>query len=327
MKKIKGFTLAEVLITVGVIGIVTSLTLPLINKFKPDPTKVEYLKTHDMLVKTANKIAHNRAYYPILGETTNNGTKYIVDYTNYPLANTSNVVVAGATITDGNNKFARVFENYTGLICTNCSNNTYTPYNGHTMFTTKNNVKLHMTTNAQFDKTGINESVYKTYITAVINDKEFSFILTADGKVQAVDEEGFKYLKTRSQWKLMNYSRIEASIEEPNGKFKLKTEEADRIYTPPTDNEDNGDDGDDGSNGNGNGNGNGAGRDYEDGEIMENQNKKCGDIEPGCPVHQVCCGGACYDQWNIPKYYIGASCGFKDANGNTAYVTHDTNIH
>ena len=127
---------------------------------------------------------------------------------------------------------------------------------------------------------------------------------------------------------VIDYSKVlhwQNILPEDFGKFKLKTEEADRIYTPPTDNEDDGDDGDDGSKGGG-GDG-GSGREYEDGETMDNFNKKCGDIEPGCPAHQVCCGGACYDQWNIPKYYIGASCGFKDANGNTAYVTHDTNIH
>ena len=142
MKKIKGFTLAEVLVTVGIIGIVAAITLPLINRFSPDATKVQYLKTYDMLVKTMNKIANNKIYYP---ETVSDGYKY--SYIEYPLVNTSKITINKKDITAGTNKIARVFSDYTGLACTGCENNNYSSsYPGTPMFTTKDNVGLYITT-------------------------------------------------------------------------------------------------------------------------------------------------------------------------------------
>lgn len=142
MKKIKGFTLAEVLVTVGIIGIVAAITLPLINRFSPDATKVQYLKTYDMLVKTMNKIANNKIYYP---ETVSDGYNY--SYIEYPLVNTSKITINKKEITAGTNKIARVFSDYTGLACTGCENNNYSSsYPGTPMFTTKDNVGLYITT-------------------------------------------------------------------------------------------------------------------------------------------------------------------------------------
>ena len=40
-----GYTLAEVLIAIAIVGIVAGLLLPLANKFKPDTDKMMFLKT------------------------------------------------------------------------------------------------------------------------------------------------------------------------------------------------------------------------------------------------------------------------------------------
>ena len=48
----KGFTLAEALIALGIVGIVAALALPMFNKTKPDSVKVAYLKTYDSIVTT-----------------------------------------------------------------------------------------------------------------------------------------------------------------------------------------------------------------------------------------------------------------------------------
>ena len=49
--KNKAFTLAEILVTLGIIGIVVAVTLPLVNKAKPDNTKIMFLKTYQEMVK------------------------------------------------------------------------------------------------------------------------------------------------------------------------------------------------------------------------------------------------------------------------------------
>ena len=213
MKKIKGFTLAEVLVTVGIIGIVAAITLPLINRFSPDATKVQYLKTYDMLVKTMNEIANNRIYYP---ETSSNNFNY--NYIEYPLVNTSKITINKKDISAGNNKIARVFSDYTGLACTSCESNNYvSSYPGSPMFTTKDNVGIYITTYKEQKTEGIgsnnifiltNNFVYKTDIYADIDGTVFKFILTADGKVQPADDIGNKYLETRNSWKNINYSKI-----------------------------------------------------------------------------------------------------------------------
>ena len=44
MKKASGFTLAEVLIALGIVGIIGALVVPMTNKFRPDVMKIKYLK-------------------------------------------------------------------------------------------------------------------------------------------------------------------------------------------------------------------------------------------------------------------------------------------
>ena len=43
MKKKFGYTLAEVLIALGIVGFISAIMLPMINKVKPDPIKVTYI--------------------------------------------------------------------------------------------------------------------------------------------------------------------------------------------------------------------------------------------------------------------------------------------
>ena len=45
-----GFTLAEALIALGIVGVIAAIALPMANKMKPDPIKVTYLKTYDAIV-------------------------------------------------------------------------------------------------------------------------------------------------------------------------------------------------------------------------------------------------------------------------------------
>ena len=76
--KNKAFTLAEILVTLGIIGIVVAITLPLVNKAKPDNTKIMFLKTYQEMVKAIQESAYNTAIYQPTYEYEKNGDVYMI---------------------------------------------------------------------------------------------------------------------------------------------------------------------------------------------------------------------------------------------------------
>lgn len=82
MMKKQGFTLAEALVTLGVIGVVAALILPAVNSMRPDQNKVLYLKAHDALGYALSNIASNSKLFPAHIQQEN------VSVASYPLLNT-----------------------------------------------------------------------------------------------------------------------------------------------------------------------------------------------------------------------------------------------
>lgn len=65
-KKEKGFTLAEILITLGVIGVVAALTLPsLVNKFKVKQLQTAFMRTSSIIQSVLNDTAVEFGYATI----------------------------------------------------------------------------------------------------------------------------------------------------------------------------------------------------------------------------------------------------------------------
>ena len=81
MKK-QGFTLAEALVTLGVIGVVAALILPAVNSMRPDQNKVLYLKAHDALGYALSGIASNSKLFPAYIQ------EQKIPCSSYPLINT-----------------------------------------------------------------------------------------------------------------------------------------------------------------------------------------------------------------------------------------------
>ena len=215
MKK-NGYTLAEVLVTLGVIGLVAAITGPLITKFTPDAEKVAYLKTYDMLSKTINEITRNQTFYPSIFKAENG---YFVNFTNVPLINLDQVKINGTNI-DGYNKIAKLFGYYTGLKkleeVKNISDTYQSEYNNNPDFITKNGAAILMTT--LVDEPSENVMIYQTDVYVDINGIEkgkncfydsttcvkpdiFKFVITPAGEVFPADAMGNGYLKTRKSWK------------------------------------------------------------------------------------------------------------------------------
>lgn len=62
MKK-KGFTLAEVLIAVGIIGVMSAIMASAFNQAKPDKTKMMYLKAYDSLSEAVSIMANDSSLF------------------------------------------------------------------------------------------------------------------------------------------------------------------------------------------------------------------------------------------------------------------------
>ena len=85
MKK-KAFTLAEVLIALGILGIIAAVAVPAISQIIPDKNKAMYLRSYNALMNKTKEIAYDTSIYGPYYEDSN-GNRYDVSY--YPLINTS----------------------------------------------------------------------------------------------------------------------------------------------------------------------------------------------------------------------------------------------
>ena len=61
----QGYTLAEILVAVGIVGVIAALMLPIFNKVQPDQEKAVYLKTYRALNSAITAIAADKEIYPI----------------------------------------------------------------------------------------------------------------------------------------------------------------------------------------------------------------------------------------------------------------------
>jgi prepilin-type N-terminal cleavage/methylation domain-containing protein len=234
MKK-NGFTLAETVITMAVIGVVAAISLPLINSFRIDENKVLFLRAYDAIVEATQMIISNSEMYPPIGsgdqvlqdngEQEENPETY--DFSRHPLLNIKHVytlenvkignvtknVYCGGSGTNGMNKFSKLLAYALGIPGTNI--------NDPIKITLKNGVGLKLSEDAA------GKFMYLTEIKMDVNDRVFSedntgkdnkdcrydetkcphpdqFLLyvTADGQVHAIDPMAQYYLKTRSNLRL-----------------------------------------------------------------------------------------------------------------------------
>ena len=70
MKK-SGFTLAEVLISLCIVGILAAIMMPMVNKYRPDENKVRFLQMYHTLGETIPAIANSQKAYPIVDGSLN----------------------------------------------------------------------------------------------------------------------------------------------------------------------------------------------------------------------------------------------------------------
>lgn len=210
MKK-NGYTLAEMLITLGVIGLVAALCAPLVSKFKPDEVKVRYLKTYDAVVDATTLIASNEKIYPAVYQET-------WDCSTYPLMNIGKVTLDDGKEFEGDNKFARVLAYAMGVddsdvnvsddyiqesnITSHFSNPTFVAKDGTTFIVTtdrslKTNGSGTYQTDIYFDVDGVDKGS-NCYGSTCKSPDRFKLSVKADGSIVPQDKVGAGYLAKRS---------------------------------------------------------------------------------------------------------------------------------
>lgn len=228
--KRRAYTLAEVLIALGIVGILAAIMVPLVNKFKPDTAKSLYLKTYDALALSVDQMANNETFY--LEDDGN------YNYSKYPFLNLRGFRFNdGTQVAGGRNKFCRVLSTNLNIMedVQNIISNT--PINGviacqdaykkyenagdfQKAFTATNGVEfmvstngpassnagdyaapVHYQTDITIDLNGAAEGPNCVYSEACKNPDRFIFQVSASGELRAADEMGIFYLETRTNLK------------------------------------------------------------------------------------------------------------------------------
>lgn len=220
----KAFTLAELLIVLAVLGVITALTLSAVIVLRPDETKISYLKFYDVISEQVKVLSSNSSFFP----TCQNNA----DCQDHPLINTAGRVSRmGYVIPNGKTKLCQLMAaeltaysaDTIRNACSNMDGYTYaddTFYNrafhspngyDFTISTTleRTNV-IEYQTDIYFDVNGNkgNNCIYNE--NTCPNPDRFKLMIAATGIVVPADIVGQKYLQTRT-----NLTKTKLDI--PNG--------------------------------------------------------------------------------------------------------------
>lgn len=209
MKK-TGFTLAELLITLGIIGVIVAILVPAVNNAKPDENKTMYLKTYDTLSDTIKNLASNSQIYPICEQENN------INCSENPLLNTGAPLMLplrNDVRYRGDVKLCNLLALSFGAANSSCSAGDYTysndTFKNNLSFITSNGMQWKIVQNrtiadgnATFQAdiyVDINGNKGNNCIYSATDTKPdiFKFMVAANGTVIPADPMGRAYLSSR----------------------------------------------------------------------------------------------------------------------------------
>ena len=195
----KAFTLAEVLITLGIIAVIAIVTLPLVSNIKPDSNKALYLKAYDRLCKCVHQVAMDSSIYQTVYNY--NGIRYNTSY--YPLFNVGNAIDPSFEDYSGTSKLPNIM--MTVLGGTGSSYKNFVTKDGITWKFEDSAISgLGNTTGNATFYTPVTIDVDENSPDTSSNEKrphKFKFYITATGEVVPADKYGQMYIATRKLYK------------------------------------------------------------------------------------------------------------------------------
>ena len=209
MKKKFGYTLAEVLIALGIVGFISAIMLPVVNRIKPDPVKVMFITTYDAITNATQELAANTGVYAIV----DGDGKYQFD--KVPLHNTEAVDIGGTEYGGSDAKYCQMLGLSLNIIGNmNCSATpiiyTNESFQDNISFTGTNGVQYLVST----ERTP--NSYYKSDIYIDVNGTEgknclynsssckdpdrYHIVVAPNGTVLPADGVGTNHLKNRTDF-------------------------------------------------------------------------------------------------------------------------------
>ena len=208
--KLRGFTLAELLIVLGITGVVAAVILPAINGLMPDKTKINYLKVYDELNNSIKALTADSTVFPVILK---NGGQDI-DVSKIPLLNDTKPLKSpfkDDSKYSGDKKLCNLLAFSMG-VNESCKD---TSYPSTPSFTTSNGMewwisqtKREITENKASYQTDIYVDVDSSKDSSNCmygesncqNPDRFKFLLAADGTLVPADPVGLHYINTRKNF-------------------------------------------------------------------------------------------------------------------------------
>ena len=237
----RGFTLAELLITLGIIAVISALLAASIVKLKPDSDKATFLKQYDAVMNITNKIVNNSRLYPICQNDVAGEEKW--DCRQHPLFNIAQTSVDGKSV-NGTGKYCDLLAmSLSGkkLSDNSCSlNPTYADGAWTPTFTTKNGSEWLVSTSrsAAGDADSGYSASYQTEVYFDLNGAEgpnclydkdnckkpdrFKLLVAADGTTIVADPMGQAYVNTRKNWNKKSLEIADDAVVVANLNVNLK---------------------------------------------------------------------------------------------------------
>ena len=191
MKK-EAFTIAELLITLGILGIIAAIAAPMLSNLRPDSNKISFLKAYDTIASNTQKIISDASIY---AHVYKEGNKYY-NVSKYPMINTDAPNNQTFDSCSGYTKYGCLMAN----VLDGDNVKTTLPY--YVSFSTNNGFKWDISCN-----TGT-KVFFHTVSVDFDNGKgsyakqtRFSFVVTPSGNVLPVEPYGQMYLATRNDYK------------------------------------------------------------------------------------------------------------------------------
>lgn len=218
MKK-SGYTLAEALISLGIIGIIAAILLPLINGIKVNEEKVMYLKAHDSVINIVKNLAKNSREYNICKDI---NAEESANCSKVPLFNTQKSFSNPDAV--GDEKLCRLMADALNGKDVACSSEVYpaASYSDSTVFNppsfvTQNGMRWRVSPQIQTNFIGTERGQFEAAIYVDVNGSEkgknclydsvnctnpdiFKFLVGANGDVVPADAKGVSYLGNRKSW-------------------------------------------------------------------------------------------------------------------------------
>lgn len=202
MNNKKGFTLAEILVAIGIIAVMAALMASAFNQAKPNKTKMLYLKGYDSLVEAVNLMTNDSTIYNSIYVTGTGSSQRTYNVENNPLLDLSiplRTSLTTAHYADGDTlKFGKVLEellNGSGGTANGTVSYSFTTSPGNFSWTVRPLGRPLSTT------TGASVNFNNQVSLSIDGGDAFNFCVYSDGKIRTMDSAGQTFINSRKNIK------------------------------------------------------------------------------------------------------------------------------